>query len=313
MRTHPAQYRTMAPPRRARALAPIVASIGLALAALLGGLSASTGSSPTLPLALEPAAVIAAEPCVNVGSQGWWNKAGIVVPSKVGSHTHVDTCLPTGIVSGTLNLTIKVTAHDQGAVRWVRACRESSYCQRWDVGSAVFGSTPIGPCADCSRTMTLPINLNAWPSGTQELRLTANVTTNSEGKRHYQSTGWPLHVRSISSSGSCGRCNVFFEARGWYPDHGYANARVTTPLSQVRSGATIKVSLKPGSGGDATKFAGVFIDPDFHGGKSGIVVKTWSGAFTGSVTLPTLSSGPHKLVLVSSDGLNAGVFTYVMP
>ena len=262
-------------------------------------------------LLAEPATAIvqpvdAAAPCINLSSQGWWRKSGITVPTAVGQHIHMDACLPTGIVNGTIQVPVKVTGHDTtGPIVWVRACRESSVCQMWRVGSAVFGATAIGPCADCSRTLTLPINVGAWPSGTQELRLTANINDNDEGKRQFQSTGWPLHVRSITFP-SCGRCNVFHEARGWYEGRGYANARVTTPLAQIRSGATIKVSLKPGSDGLPTRFAGIYANPDMHNDDPGIVIREWSGPFTGSVTLPTLPAG-SRLVLISSDGANAGV------
>ena len=135
------------------------------------------------------------------------------------------------------------------------------------------------------------------------MRLTANVSSNGDGLRQFQSTGWPVPVRSTVCST---RCNVFWEARGWYDSgHEYANARLTT--LDIRSGGTIKVRLGPGSGGLPTKLAGVYVDPDFHHGSAGIVVRQWASSYTGSVTLPSLPSGPHKLVLLSSDGQNAGV------
>lgn len=236
-------------------------------------------------------------PCQQAESQSWWRKAGLVLPSAVGEHIHVTACIPTGNVDGTVTLAVKVTLHNAtGAVKWVRACRESSNCQRWSMN--------LGPCADCSTTVYLPVKVGSWPTGRQELRLTANVSVNGEGKRQFQSTGWPVNVRATSP---CPRCAVFWTARGWYPDHEYANAGLLSAPSALASGAAIKVRLGPGSGGDPTKLAGVYIDPDFHHGSKGIVVREWSAAFTGSVTLPTLSAGPHRLTLVSSDGQNAGV------
>lgn len=232
-------------------------------------------------------------------SQGWWDSTGIVVPSKVGQHVHMQATIPTGIVSGTLNLPIKITLHNQtGKVTWVRACRQSSVCQTFTVS--------LGPCADCTLTKTIPINLNSWPTGVQELRLTANIPDNAEGKRQFQSTGWPIKVRSATCST---RCNVFWEARGWYEGRGYANARIVTNPWSIKSGGSVSVSLKPGADASCcpTKFAGLFIDPDFHRGYAGIWSKKWTAAFTGSVTLPTIPSGTHKLVAVSSDGKNAGV------
>ena len=235
-----------------------------------------------------------AGPCRPAESQAWWSKTPIVIPSNVGQHIHVATCIPTTAVDGTLVLQVTVTQHNgTGAIKWLRACRESSYCQRWSVS--------LGPCADCSATYYLPLNVKEWPTGVGELRLTANVSVNGDGLRQFQSTGWPIPVRSTVCST---RCNVFWEARGWYTSHGYSNARLTTP---VCSGCTIKVRLGPGADGLATKLAGVYLDPDFHHGSAGVVVRQWAGPFTGSVTLPTIAPGPHKLVLLSSDGFDAGV------
>jgi hypothetical protein len=237
-------------------------------------------------------------PCQPVESQAWWAKDGITIPSNVGQHVHVAACIPTTPVDGTVTLAVTVTQHNgTGAIRWVRACRESSYCQRWSVS--------LGPCADCSQTYYLPLRVGSWPTGVGELRLSANVSSNSDGLRQFQSTGWPVPVRSTTCST---RCSTFWEARGWYDSgHDYANARLTT--IDARSGGTIKVRLGPGSGGDPTTLAGIYIDPAFHSGSAGIVVRQWSSSFTGSVTLPSLPSGPHKLVLLSSDGFNAGVLS----
>lgn len=264
---------------------------------------------PATALAADPPAPTTgtpyAGPCQIAESQGWWRTDGITVPSAVGEHIHVQTCIPTTKIDGTITLEVKVTQHNgTGPIKWLRACRESSYCQRW--------STNFPACADCSKTYYLPVNFGAWPTGVGELRLTANVTLNGEGKRQFQSTGWPIPVRSTTCSS---RCNIFWEARGWYEGHGYQNARLTSGPANIRSGGSISVRLDKGADGLTTKYAGVFIDPDFHHGSAGIVVKTWNAGFTGSVTLPTLSSGPHKLVLVASDGQDAGVlaFPFLVP
>lgn len=266
----------------------MVKKLFLAFAPLL--LLLSFSASPVQAADPVPATVV-------VESQGWWDTTGIVVPSRVGQHVHMQATIPTGVVSGTLNLPIKITLHNQtGKVTWVRACRQSSYCQTFTVS--------LGPCADCTLTRTIAINLNNWPTGVQELRLTANIPNNNESKRQFQSTGWPIKVRSATCST---RCNVFWEARGWYEGREYANARIVTNPWSIKSGGSVSVSLKPGSDGLPTKFSGLFIDPNFHAGYKGIWSKPFDGPFTGSVTLPTLSSGIHKLVGISSDGKNAGV------
>jgi hypothetical protein len=238
---------------------------------------------------------------VTLDAQGWWRKAGIVVPSQVGEHVHVQATVPVdGVpINGRISVPVKVTLHNHtGKTNWLRVADGSSVKQSWPI--------VIGPCGDCTWASTVVVDFSSWGTGRREMRWSANVPDNSEGKRHYQSTGWQVCVRSCSPSY---RSGPFTEARGWYEGRGYANARLTSALSTVRSGGTIKVALKPGSGGLATKYAGVFIDPSFHDGVSGHVVRTWAGAFSGSVTLPSLSSGSHRLVLLSSDGANAGVLS----
>lgn len=289
---------------------PRVTGVGRRLARSLAGALLLTSLLAPAALAADPPAPTTgtayAGPCQVVGSQDWWNKTGIVIPSAVGQHVHVDTCVPTGIVNGTVTLRVVVTQHNgTGPIRWIRACRESSNCQRW--------SLTLGPCADCSTTVYLPINVGAWPSGRQELRLTANVSSNSDGLRQFQSTAWPINVRATTP---CDRCSVFWTARGWYDlGHDYANAGLLSPPASLGSGATIKIRLGPGAGGSATRLAGIYIDPDFHHGSAGIVVRQYATSITTYVALPALQAGPHRLVLLSSDGFNAGVLSvgFVVP
>jgi hypothetical protein len=256
---------------------------------------------------------------VVVESQAWWDKDGVSIPTKVGHHIHLQATLPTGIVNGIIRVPIKITLHNQiGAVTWIRAAQQSTEKPiRW-LGQTTWSTTqlklttPLGPCADCSLSATIEMDISKWSTGVQELRLTANIPNNSEGNRQFQSTGWPLNVRSTTCST---RCNVFWEARGWYTDRNYQNARVTTLPWNIESGGSISVRLGPGSSGLATTFSGVYIDPDFHHGSTGIWSKTWKGPFTGSMTLPPLSSGTHKLVTLASDGKNVGVLaeTFIVP
>ena len=273
-------------------------------------LSASVGAGLLLGVLATP--VTAAVPStVTVESQAWWNDNGIVVPSSVGHHIHMQATLPTGIVNGIIQVPIKITAHDQiGPITWIRAAQQSTEKPIRFAGQTSWSTTqlklptPLGPCADCSFSAILEMDISKWSTGVQELRLTANISNNTEGNRQFQSTGWPLNVRSTTCST---RCNVFWEARGWYTDREYQNARITTLPWNIKSGGSVNVKLGPGSGGLTTKFSGIYIDPDFHHGSTGIWSKTWNAAFTGSITLPTLSSGTHKLVALASDGKNAGV------
>jgi hypothetical protein len=242
-------------------------------------------------------------------SQAWWAIDGFDIPSAVGHHIHLRVTYPTGIVDGRVTFPVRVTLHDQvGSTNIVRLQNEGSYSQ----------SVPfvLGPCDDCFRDLTITADVSNWSTGRHELRFTANVPDEqpdvSGDQRMFQSTGIQLCVRSCTPSY---RSGDWLEARGWYDGHGYQNARLTSTLASVRSGGTISVRLAPGSDGLPTKGAGVYIDPNFHDGNPGIVVREWAGPYTGSVTLPDLPSGSHRLVLVAHDGKNAGVLQvpFVVP
>ena len=233
-------------------------------------------------------------------TQAWWRLAGISIPSQVGAHIHLQATVPASgvIVNGRVSVPVTIKAHDQiGKITSFRVSDGSTVKQSWAIS--------LGPCVDCSYSTTVTVDFSTWGTGRREMRWTANIPKNSEGNRQYNSTGWQVCVRSCTPSY---RSGWYTEARGWYDDgHDYANARLTTDPSLIGSGRTIGVALKPGSGGSPTKLAGIYIDPDFHAGSAGTTVLSRAGAFTGSVRLPVLPSGSHRLVLLSSDGQNAGV------
>jgi hypothetical protein len=240
------------------------------------------------------------------GSQGWWLRSGIVVPTAVGSHIHLDaTIVRDGFpVDGRLDIPATVTLHNAaGTTSWVRAGTESQ--------TLFQQALKLGPCIDCSAAVAVSLDLSVVPTGRHEIRISANIPDEDPGltgsQRFFQTWNAQLCVRACSPTYRA--AGPAIESRSWYQDHNYQNAKLTTALSSIRSGGTIGVRLGPGSSGLPTKFAGVYIDPDFHAGSAGLVVRTWSAAFTGSVTLPSLASGSHRLVLLSSDGNNAGVLS----
>ncbi len=245
----------------------------------------------------------APDPTITLESQAWWRRDGISVPDHVGAHVHTKATVPADgqIVNGRIDIPVTVTLHDaRGKTNWFRIATESKSIYQRDLS--------LGPCNDCTASFTASVDLSGLPTGRHELRLSANNPDEDPDRagaqRMYQSTGWQVCVRSCSPSY---RGANHIEARGYYTDFGYQNTRLASDPADIRSGATIKVRFGPGSGGQATEFAGVYIDPNFHAGSAGTVVRQWSGAFSGSVTLPSVAAGPHRLVLVSSDGQSAGV------
>lgn len=263
----------------------------------------------------EAATTVATTPTVTIESQAWWLKTGVFIPNDVGKHVHVKATFPADgyPIDGLFTIDGTVTLHNQvgpaDKTNWIRIGSWGPHDEQFVLAQQMLF---MGPCGDCTQSFSLTIDLSKLPTGRNELRISANLPRNTEGNRQYQSFGEQVCVRSCIPSYRPDPSNPkpYNEARGWYTGHGYANAALYTALSGVCSACTINVRLDHGSGGLATKFSGVYIDPDFHHGYAGIWSKIWTGAFRGNVTLPLVASGPHKLVLLSSDGQNAGVLAY---
>lgn len=165
------------------------------------------------------------------------------------------------------------------------------------------------------RTFQVELNLANVPTGSTEFRFSYRIdyTVNGEARTQYQSTGLQACVRSCASPD---RAIPWTEARSWYTDHGYANARLRSDPSCLRAGGVCRVELRPGSGGDPTVESIVAIDPAYHAGDGGRVLLQRDGPYSGDITIPAdLTSGTHRLVLLSSDGQNAGVLSmpFIVP
>jgi hypothetical protein len=227
-----------------------------------------------------------------------------VVPEFVGAHIHTKATVPADgyPVDGRLEIPVTVTLHDaRGSTTYFRVGVEDDVIYQRDL--------VIGPCHDCSTSFTVSIDLSRVSTGRHEFRLTANNPDEdpdrSGDQRMFQSTGYQICVRSCKPTYR--HAGPFVEARGWYTDVDYQNVRIESDPALVRAGALVDVRFGPGAGGAKTRFAGVYIDPNFHAGSAGLVVREWSGEYSGSVRIPSVAPGPHKLVLLSSDGQNAGV------
>ena len=263
-----------------------------------------------------PTATPSGTQTVTLEAQAWWNRDGIQTPEAPGHHIHVSATIPRPgvIVNGRVDVPVTITLHDQvSGPTWIR----------WSDGSTVKGSIALDgfngfACTthdgftDCKRSVVLPIDFGGFGTGLRELRISVNVPDEQPdvagSQRMFNSTGWPVAVRALSPIAEGGRSVNFIEARGWYTDHEYQNARLTTGIPSVRAGGTIGVKLAPGSGGIATTYSLVTLDPDMHRHLIGRVLLERNGAFSGSVVIPAdLAPGTHKLTLLASDGKDAGV------
>jgi hypothetical protein len=240
------------------------------------------------------------------------------IPATVGHHIHLDLCWPRygTVLDGLLVLPVRIELHE------VPLDAKAVHLRvQWGLdGNALYRRTTdlavsLDDHRNGVRNFQVELNLNGVPDGSTEFRFTYRIdyTVNGEARTQYQSTGYQGCVRTCASPD---RAIPWTEARSWYTDHGYANARLRSDPSCVRAGGTCRVELKPGSGGDPTVESIVTIDPNFHGGDGGRVILHRDGPYTGDITIPAdLAPGTHKLVLVSSDGQNAGVLAlpFVVP
>jgi hypothetical protein len=259
--------------------------------------------TPTATVAPTPTATPQPD-TVHVEAQSWWSTEGIAVPSRVGHHIHVEALnfpAPGRIVDGIYNLRVKVVLHEHDG---------KTNTIRYSDGSDVIETTPfvLGPCADCSTELTLPVDFGRFTTGIREVRLTVNIPDEQPAtagdQRMFNSTGFPVCVRSCSS-GERPQGLAFWEARGWYTDHEYQNARAD--VATVRPGQTINVRLGPGSGGHATVYSLVTVNPNMHGGDIGRVLLQRDGPYTGTVTIPADVKAGDKVALLAHDGKDGGV------
>ena len=238
-------------------------------------------------------------------------------PYDVGQHIHVGMCWPVGpdgnehFVSPSnqrMHFDVRVIVHQtQVATQLVRVSQEGDVKIRPDL--------KIGP-GNAEAWMPFDIDFASWSTGRRELRWTARIPrpdpTNTSINEMFNSTGWQMCIRSCTPSYRPAGAGdpqdpraPFTEARGYYSGHDYDNVQFLSPLpiTPVSGDWTFQArQVSTGAGG-------IFIDPDFHNGDPGIVIKDTGGPWKGSITINTreLTNGKHRLVLVASDGKNGGV------
>lgn len=259
------------------------------------------------------------EPRVFVESQAWWNSDGIVVPTDVGHHVHTGTCLPIDGQPAVMPAEINVRSllHDQEGMS------DRVTIDFEDGGPVLSQPLVIGSCENCSGWTSF----NVTTTGRWELRIRTNVPdeqlAQSGDQRMFNSTGWMVCFGNCTSH--TGRPTPWTVARGWYDDqpgglfHGYQNitfktALRTTPLTSPWS---VTWTAGPGADGLPTVYALSTVDPDMHNGFIGYVESTCSAGCTRTDVIDPAdySPGVHRLVMVSSDGKNAGVesIAFIVP
>ena len=232
-------------------------------------------------------------------SQAWW----LTTPGKNGpnhGHVHAATCFPLAqTVKGTIPFDIRLTMHDNPGKL------TSLTIQIGESGSYVAARKTFKPPLTCTMTCSWWVHLEAntagFPNdGWQEIRIRPKVDE-PDGKTMIGSTSYQVYLANGKPRKDYRPPN-FIQGKGWYTDVNYAQARMTAgfPFNRTVSGTW---SVTVGCDSSKLKVTGclVTLDPDFHAGNQGTVLKQTSGGWSGSLTIDTrkLPNGPHKLVIRS--------------
>lgn len=296
-------------------------SIAFLLAAILLFVTGCQSSFPRVLAVADPNTCVGyPEQRIFLESQVWWNDAGLSIPSSVGEHIHAGACWPvygTNISGSTLHVDIVYKFHNLAADRITFGRFRVNWRKVGSNGVAIesSGNAPIdvtpGPSytrdADGNGTAIQPVDipLSGIPNGTIEMRF--NPMAYPEiGRKMFPAPSFQFKRNTNTTS------TPHMLGKGWYDlGHEYQNAVFKSPIptAPLHGNWTFSVGLNPGGGGDPTVEHGIFVDPDFHAGSAGIVIRQRSGQFSGSVTIDTttLTNGPHKLAILARDANLAGV------
>lgn len=279
------------------------------------------------------------EPRAYEQSHSWWTPADEGL--GVGSHVHFETAFPTGqTVKGKVRLDVRIRLHEMPAGSKVTSIliRTPSTTlfdsNKWlQPDGKVVNYPDLLPDdhGNLDHWLAFPVFLDTTklPDGWRELRCTAKVrrpdertSSTTDFTDQFQSTGWMINVANGKSLKSPDRPFYFHEARGWYDDYGYANARawavkdkVPFPIPQfpISEDFTIHVEAQAPSGDKITHHI-VTINPDFHHGDPGIVLLEGTGPLKKDLVIPVsiLPPGNHRIAVISRQHQSAGTNTGVL-
>lgn len=239
-------------------------------------------------------------------SQAWWYRT----PGQTGTdhgHIHIGTCFPHAQkIHGVVRFDVRVIMHNNpGTLTHVNIGIDGE----WG-GVRSVALTPKWNCAQatCTRWFrTFVDTRKAQRDGRQEFRFRAQVKE-PDGKEMIASTGWLAYLQNGKPIQHY-RSGWSAEARGWYTNTGYANAKIESmPIAAVHGIWSPKVRMTAGSGGIPVTSYRAVLDPDFHAGKPGTTLRSGAGSFHGALRIDTrkLRNGKHKLVLIADANASTG-------
>jgi hypothetical protein len=289
-------------PSRLRGLLPRV-MVAAMIAAVVAPWAAVTASAATI----DPLACTGyPQKRVFLESQSWWFRT----PGKTGTdrgHVHIGTCFPHAQkVSGVVRFDVRVILHhNPGTLTHINI----GIAGEWGSVRSV-ALTPDWRCAEttCTRWFTTYVDTRkALRDGRQEFRFRAQVK-GPDSKEMVASTGWLAYVQNGRPIQHY-RSSWSAEARGWYTNTGYANAKIESlPMAAIHGLWRPAVRMTAGSGGIPVTSYRAVLDPDFHAGKAGVTIRSGAGSFKGTLKIDTtrMSNGKHRLVLIADANASTG-------
>jgi hypothetical protein len=240
------------------------------------------------------------EPRKFIESQDWWSP----IPELGGlGHIHLGMCFPVGqTVSGSVHFDMRVVFHgNKGKLTLIKMQDDKST----DHYKFNPNHTPADGI-DSTYWHSFDLDTTKMPDGLRAFRWYAQLQ-HSNGNPETARANWPLRVENGKSDSDSGSANRW-QGSGWYKeangsiDWGYQTAFLNSgvPLTPVKGVWQPSVKFSCNGCGDMAGYM-VTVDPNFHGGNQGWIIKQGSGGFGGSVSIDTtkLTNGVHKLVLIS--------------
>lgn len=246
---------------------------------------------------------------VNFESRGWWTPAGVHIDEYRG--IDIEMCFPTGgTLSGNVPFLLHVQLRDNPAViNFLRIAIADSGGN----SNGFYQKVHLDPGPDGYGEWYIPAVVNTrvrGHDGWQEFRFTANVSSDPDHNRHYQSTGLQANLQNGLPEQGTYRRNPWWESRGWYESTGYTNVRLfqVPPTAPVSGNWAVRWSCSP-TGSPATYHA-LYVDANTHAIPM-VLPRKYSegtGAFNGTTNIDTtaLSNGLHKLLLRCDARIGAG-------
>ena len=262
---------------------------------------------------LHPSTAAAADGCIQIADQDWWAPtAGSPDPSQP-SHVHLDMdCLPTGAVSGVVNVTLTGLWHNNAGkvTRW----------KFQDDGSKfeIVDKTAFTPALNVPFTHTFTIDTAKHANSGWRLWRFYLYVTQPDGNTQIARLIVPVFVANGKARKDANA--TWVKPTGWYhdlspaTDSGYVQAafkRTDIPLAPVSGPFSIGISCSV-NGGASPSRTEAYLDPSFHDSVPDVPFFSKSGGYKGNLAVPDLSPGDHRIVLVcqqslSNDRLHAGV------